>query len=219
MNPLASQDLAPFPEGVGAIAGVVLAGGRSTRMGRDKALLRLDGESLIRRQLRLLKESGVKRLLVAGAAGESVEGSALRAEIPPGVAWLADSRPDCGPLAGIAGALARLEPGETHLLVLAVDLPRLGVGLLSQLIRDAQQTPDAGVVPVVAGRWEPLVAVYPQAGLDSALIRLDRGALSVQDWVREGMRNAWMRERVMTPDEAASFLNWNHPEDLPGARL
>lgn len=199
------------------MVGVVLAGGRSTRMGRDKALIRLDGESLIRRQLRLLQETGVQRLSVA--AGERRVGSALHAEIPHGVDWLTDARPDCGPLAGIAGALAGLNSGETHLLVLAVDLPRLEVGLLGQLIGAARRTPAAGIVPVVAGRWEPLAAVYPRAGLDSALARLDRGALSVQDWVREGVRHGWMRERVMSPDESVGFLNWNRPEDLPGARL
>lgn len=219
MNPLASQELARFPERTAAMVGVVLAGGRSTRMGRDKALIRLDGESLIRRQLRLLQEIGVQRRLVAVAAGTLTGESALQAEIPPGVACIEDSRPECGPLAGITGALAGLVPGETHLVVLAVDLPRLGVGLMGSLIAAVRQTPDAGIVPLVAGRWDPLAAVYPRVGLDSALARFDRGELSVQDWVREGVRNGWMRERVVSAEEENEFLNWNRFEDLPGASV
>ena len=188
-------------------------------MGRDKALMRLNGESLIQRQLRLLLEIGVQRRLVAVAAGTLTEEGALRAEIPPGVACIEDSRPDCGPLAGITSALAGLENGESQLLVVAVDLPRLGAGLLGSLIEAVRQTPDEGIVPVVAGRLEPLAAVYPRSGLDSALARLDRGDLSVQDWVREGVRNGWMRERVISVEAEAEFLNWNRLEDLPGASV
>jgi molybdopterin-guanine dinucleotide biosynthesis protein A len=204
---------------MGAVAGVVLAGGRSSRMGRDKALIPLNGEPLIRRQLRLLQESGARRLMVSVAAGDPEAGDRLREEIPTEVECLPDARPDCGPLAGIAAGLASLRSDESHLIVLAVDLPRMEGGFLGLLFEAVQGTPDAGVVPQVDGNLEPLVAVYPRLGLASALTRLERGDLSVQEWVREGLRGGWMRTHVVSEAEAGTFLNWNRPEDLPDARV
>lgn len=219
MKPLASPDLASSQRPYGAVAGVVLAGGRSTRMGRDKAWIAVDGESLIVRQLRLLRESGVGRLLVSVAAGDPAGPDRFRSELPHAVVCLRDARPDGGPLVGIARALGALQAGESHLVVLAVDLPRLRSDLLGTLIEAVRLTPEAGVVPRFDGNLEPLVAVYPRSGLAPALTRIDRGDLSVQDWVREGLAAGWMRERLVAGDEAGAFLNWNRPEDLPGARV
>jgi molybdopterin-guanine dinucleotide biosynthesis protein A len=188
-------------------------------MGRDKAWIRVDGETLILRQLRLLRESGAGRLLVSVAAGTLAAADRFQTELPQGVVCLPDARPDGGPLLGIAGALGALQAGESHLVVLAVDLPRLCSEVLETLVEAARLTPESGVVPRVAGNLEPLVAVYPRAGLAPALTRIGRGELSVQDWVREGLTAGWMRERLVAGDEADAFLNWNRPEDLPGARI
>ena len=219
MNSLASLDLTSCPSPTGAIAGVVLAGGRSTRMGRDKAWIQVDGEALILRQLRLLQRSGVGRVQVSVGSGDLAAADRFRTELPQGVVCLPDAYPDGGPLVGIAGALGAMQAGESHLVVLAVDLPRLRSELLGRLIEDARLTPDSGVVSRVEGNLEPLVAVYPCAGLVPALTRIERGDLSVQGWVREGLAGGWMREQLVAADEADGFLNWNRPEDLPGARI
>ena len=87
---------APVP-----FAAVLVAGGRSRRMGRDKALLRLrDGRLLWERQLKILQSLGPGELFVSGPARDG---------FPADVVLLADERPDYGPLSGIVAALEAME--------------------------------------------------------------------------------------------------------------
>jgi molybdenum cofactor guanylyltransferase len=98
--------------------GVVLAGGQSTRMGRDKALLEWHGRPLLERQLDALRASGVDALRVSGER--------------PGYHGVVDAQPGLGPLGGLAG-IADALPGEAELLVIPVDMPLLGATLLRRL--------------------------------------------------------------------------------------
>ena len=97
-----------YSDGVGvrSMSGVVLAGGASRRMGRDKALMELDGEPLVARAVRLL--SGVcSDVAVASGDGRRLDGAGL------GVRQVADVVPDAGPVAGIAAGLeAGLRPAR-----------------------------------------------------------------------------------------------------------
>jgi molybdopterin-guanine dinucleotide biosynthesis protein A len=187
--------------------GVVLAGGRSTRMGRDKASLTIGGERLLDRQVRLLREIGAGRVLVSCA--NKPDGQAF----PAGTHVLLDRLPDTGPLAGIEAAL-RTADGE-RVLVLAVDLPGLDADWLRRLW--AQSSDRCGVVPVLDRRLEPLAAVYPGPARDEAVRRLDSGRLSVQELVRDGLCKGWMTPWEIPPADGARLVNWNRPGDwCPG---
>lgn len=89
--------------------GVVLAGGQSSRMGRDKALLEHKGESLLSRSERLLKQSGADSVYIS----RNTEG----------FDHIHDHFPGCGPLAGIHAAMERCS--DLPLLIIPVDLPLL----------------------------------------------------------------------------------------------
>jgi len=98
--------------------GVVLAGGRSTRMGCDKALLDWYGRPLLERQLDALRAAGVDELRISGDR--------------PGYRGIADVQPGLGPLGGLAG-VAEAVAGDADLLVIPVDMPLLGAALLHRL--------------------------------------------------------------------------------------
>ncbi|MDN5863675.1 MAG: molybdenum cofactor guanylyltransferase [Gammaproteobacteria bacterium] len=98
--------------------GVVLAGGQSRRMGRDKALLAWRGRPLIEHQIALLRDAGVADVQISGYR--------------PGYGGIDDLRTQAGPLAGLAGVAAALRD-ETELLVVPVDMPRLQPALLHRL--------------------------------------------------------------------------------------
>ncbi|WP_049621206.1 molybdenum cofactor guanylyltransferase [Frateuria defendens] len=117
--------------------GVVLAGGLSSRMGRDKALLPWQGRPLIEHQLAVLREAGVAEARVSGDR--------------PDYAGIADAQPQAGPLGGLAGVAAVLA-GEAELLVIPVDMPRLQATLLQRLRRER---PDARCL-AFAGHVLPL---------------------------------------------------------------
>lgn len=176
-------------------------------MGRPKSGLLVGGEPLLRRQLRLLLDAGVEdRWVSIGAAGNI--GMTLESE----VRVVRDQRSSQGPLAGIEQGLAQTR--AQWVLILAVDLPEMTAGFLRGLV--AQRLPGQGVVPRLAGRFEPLVAVYPQAALREAILRLDRGERSLQGFVGALVDSGQIRVREVEPEQARLFTNWNRPEDYPG---
>jgi molybdenum cofactor guanylyltransferase len=143
-------------------AGFVLAGGRSTRMGEDKALLRVGKYSLLEHALEKLR-------VVPLAAAPRIAGG--RPELKPYGTLIADVHPDCGPLSGIEAALAASD--ETFNIFLPVDMPLFPPGLLVWMLRRAQITGSAATVPCINGLAQPLCAVYHRRALEyiSAALR------------------------------------------------
>jgi molybdopterin-guanine dinucleotide biosynthesis protein A len=101
------------------LVGLVLAGGQSSRMGRDKAELILDSERLVDRAISLLKSTGCKKVILSGADG------------------LADRYHKGGPLSGIDAAVSTLTDA-TKMLVIPVDMPNLTTCLLQILLQQTQ---------------------------------------------------------------------------------
>ena len=178
--------------------GIVLAGGASSRMGRDKALLEARGG--------ILPALAARRL--AAVCAEVAVADAGRGLLP-GLPSLPDG-PGRGPAAGILGGAAAY-PGR-RLLVLACDLPRVPAALLAELARP----PEADwVIPRWSGGVEPLCALYGPAALAALGRRVERGRLALHALFEEGLA-----ARVLEGEELARFgepgeifLNLNTPED------
>ena len=151
-----------------AMTGLVLAGGRSTRMGRDKALLEWDGVALVDRTTATLRKVCDEVLIASG------DGARLGR---PGE--IADALPDAGPLGGL---LAALEAAEYPLVaVVAVDMPHASAAVLKAL---AAALGDAdAAVPVVDGRAHPLHAVYATRALPGLRDYVERGGRSVMGFL------------------------------------
>jgi molybdopterin-guanine dinucleotide biosynthesis protein A len=192
-------------------AAFVLAGGKSLRMGRDKALLEIAGEALIDRTVRLAASVASHVRVVGGAdrlAGRGFE--ILRDEIP-----------NAGPLAGIATALN----ATTHdwNLILACDLPYLTRDWLAYLVERATATRLDAVVPKSAKGYEPLCAMYRKSCIVAAQMGVDRGDLRVQDFVAELGRQGRLdtvehAEWNRFDSGARLFKNMNEPADYEEAK-
>lgn len=189
------------------LTGVILAGGKSSRMGRDKAALLVHGEPLLARQLRLLAELGIAERLVSLRAGTTPP-----VPLPADVRILPDTLADAGPLAGLERALA--QASRPLVLVLAVDLPAMNPEFLHRLAGAA--TEGCGVVPLRGGLAEPLVAIYPQTALAEIQRRLQRRELALQPLVRAGLAAGWLRGLPVPAADEPLFANWNRPEDVVG---
>lgn len=142
------------------IAGVVLAGGRSSRMGTSKAALEWHGSTLLRRVTGILARGLDGPVLVVRAPGQP---------LPPlaaGVDVLDDPSEGKGPLQGIAVALAALSDQAYSAFVCSTDLPLLHPAFIRRVTRDS----DAAdvVLPVVGGHRQPLAACYRTSLADAA---------------------------------------------------
>lgn len=185
-------------------SGAVLAGGRSQRMGRDKALIRVEGETLLARQVRLLRSAGASEVLL----NQHPDRPRPESELPPGLRLVWDAPPhlESGPLAGLA---AVLQAAQSDLVaVTAVDLPALTPDWWRRLL--ARAAPAVGVVGQrPGGFFEPLAAIFPRRALRAAEDRLASGDFALQALVREGVDQGWMRPLLMSPEEQAGLFNWN----------
>lgn len=193
--------------------GAVLIGGRSRRMGRDKALMRdAAGQTWLARILSTLRAAGASRCLAVGRAPLSPE---LRDELRRLDADLAlDRRPGLGPLAGLEAALSASP--TPWCLVVACDMPAADPALLRGL---AARRPTGSVVdqlafvPAVAGRIQPLQALYHRDLLGAVEARLER-----EDPRERSLRGLVedLAERCVQVElsEEASFFNANTPDDL-----
>jgi molybdenum cofactor guanylyltransferase len=183
------------------MTGLVLAGGASTRMGADKALLTVAGETLVARVVRRLRPVCGEVLVASG--GRPLPGL--------GDAEVADAVTDAGPMAGI---VAGLEAAGTDLVaVVAVDLPLASADVLDALASSWDGEP--AVVPLVDGRLQPLHAVYSRDAAPALRQRLEAGLRSPTDAVAALGARVVGTDGWSHLDPGGSFArNINRPEDL-----
>jgi molybdenum cofactor guanylyltransferase len=129
-------------------AAFILAGGKSTRMGTDKAFVMLNGRTLLQGALGLVREV-TANVRIVGAASKFQQFAPVVEDIFSG----------CGPLAGVHAAL--LSSTSDLNLILAVDVPFVPPDLLRYLLTQAFSDRDViAIVPRTTQGWQPLCAVY-----------------------------------------------------------
>jgi molybdopterin-guanine dinucleotide biosynthesis protein A len=144
--------------------GAVLAGGRSSRMGRDKALVEVGpGRPLVVVAAQALEAAGASAVIAVGGDQVGLEALGLR--------WVPDRFPGQGPLAGILTALA--EATTDVVVVLACDMPGVGPEVPAALVAALDDDPSARVAAAVVGdRDQPLTAAWrcstAQHGIEAA---------------------------------------------------
>jgi molybdenum cofactor guanylyltransferase len=189
-----------------SLTAFVLAGGRSTRMGTDKALLTLGGETLLARALKTLG---------AVASDVRILGSAERfGGYGPVVE---DIFPGCGPLGGIHAALSA-SPSELNLM-LAVDLPFVHARFLNFLIGRAKACGATVTVARSGGRFQPLCAVYGKSFAEVAGQALREGKNKIDPLFSSVstavIEQAELEAQGFSPEV---FRNLNTPSDWEQAR-
>jgi molybdopterin-guanine dinucleotide biosynthesis protein A len=187
--------------------GIVLAGGRSVRMGRDKATLELSERTLLARAVQTLSLV-CPEVIIAGGDESLASGCG------PEVRWVSDPPGSAGPLAGVTAGLQAAR--HRACLVVACDMPFLNPALLSHLV-DRLETFDA-VVPISQGVSQYLHAAYSRsvAATAQALLRLQ--ARSVHELVVRLQVLHLSEEHCSRFDPAGlSCFNMNTPADLDRA--
>jgi molybdopterin-guanine dinucleotide biosynthesis protein A len=184
------------------VSAVILAGGQSRRMGRDKAWIHYAGEPLVKLAVDNVRRIGIAEVFISGRP--DVDYSALDCPL------LLDLQPGIGPLSGIERGLHHCT--QPLLLVLAVDMPRMTSACLQKLV--ARCGRHTGVVPQWQSKFEPLVAIYPKRCHGFAFHRILRGSRAAHDFVADCLQERAVRRWRLSAAAARSFANWNSPDDL-----
>ncbi|HEY1787632.1 MAG TPA: molybdenum cofactor guanylyltransferase [Verrucomicrobiae bacterium] len=186
------------------ITAVLMAGGKSTRMGRDKCLIDLNGAPMWQHQLELLLSLSPEVFVAAPGCPQWV---------PANARWIPDAVRAEGPIGGLASALTRAT--HRHVLVLAVDMPAMTFEFLKKLSSLADRR--AGVVPQIGGQYEPLAAIYPRDALPAVEDQfLVKGDNSLQALLRRLIESGLMHSYSVPSSEHHFFRNLNVPADCLG---
>jgi molybdopterin-guanine dinucleotide biosynthesis protein A len=179
----------------GKLAAAILAGGASTRFGKDKSLLQIGGRTLVALTAARLAEAGFEPVVIIGPPKEY--------GIPPGVAVIPDLVIGLGPAGGV---LTALEHFQGPVLVVSCDLPELSV----ELIRRIRETYTPGC-PLL-GAWstdgpEPLCSVYHPVLLPELKSRMNERRLALHPFLEKPGA-----ARIEIP----RMVNLNRPGDWKG---
>jgi molybdopterin-guanine dinucleotide biosynthesis protein A len=185
------------------ISAVLLAGGESRRMGKDKATLLFCGKPLWEIQLEVLRRLEPAEILISARTDPAWR--------PDDVQFIADIPPSRGPLSGLAASLTNIR--TTHLLALAIDMPSISEDYLRTLCDHIEL--GRGVVPKTNHGVEPLAAIYPREAeieFREALMGTD---FSLQTVTRRQVESGKLREIRVTEQDQTLFLNMNELSDMP----
>lgn len=190
-----------------ALAAIVLAGGRSSRMGSSKPLIDWHGTPLLTRVVRVLQRVADPVVVVHGRGGGDLP------PLPPGVETAGDAHPDRGPLEGIAAGMRQIGDRAAAVYVSAADLPFLHPDFVRRVA--ACLGPDDVALPIAGGHEQPLAAVYRLSVLAEIERLLAAGTLRPAGlWDRVRLRRLAERELVALD----SLRGVNNPGELEAAR-
>jgi molybdopterin-guanine dinucleotide biosynthesis protein A len=184
------------------LTAVLLAGGESRRMGRDKATIEFEGSPLWKRQLEVLRAVRTEKIFVSARTKPSW--------LPDDAELLLDDLPSRGPLSGLTKALAAIP--TTHLVALAVDMPFMTSGQLAVLCQLAAK--GRGVVPVIGERAEPLAAIYSAEAAADFAAALAGSDSSLQRVIRKLAADEKVRLLAVPAQDEYFYRSLNEPGDL-----
>ncbi len=194
------------------VAGIILCGGASSRMGRDKASLPWRNGTLLSHAAANLSPC-VDQLFISAAPGQKLP------PIPLPFQRIDDTQPSAGPVSALADAFQSAANGGADVaIVLAVDMPDVTSSLLD-LLKGALRPEHEAVVSLAQGHRQPLCAIYrtrlstvlatysktPRVSLQSFLDKIPLRLLSEEEWKPAATSSA--------------FRQMNTPEDYEAARL
>ncbi|AJE52052.1 molybdopterin-guanine dinucleotide biosynthesis protein MobA [Paenibacillus jamilae] len=196
------------------VTGIIIAGGRSSRMGQDKALLEIEGATMLERTYITLQQA-TQRVIVVTRDDQGYEQDSMEA--------VSDIYPGMGPLSGIHAGLSAstTEWG----IVVACDMPFVQLEVLQALLvltekwaasKGAAESPLQAVIASVAGRMHPLLGVYHRSVLPSAEERLRNKRLRLTEWLETlNVRYATIADMPGVTENIwhNAVFNMNNPQD------
>lgn len=199
----AQNDREKMPAGnVMTLTAILLAGGESRRMGRDKATIDFRGQPLWQRQIELLRSLHPETIFVSARQRPCW--------LPLNTELLLDDAPSRGPLSGLTKALERMQ--TSHLVALAVDMPFMTAEHMQVLWSLAAD--GCGILPVIGDKAEPLAAIYPQGASADVSAALAGDDFSLQRLCGGLLRGGKLRVFQVAQDDEGLYRSVNERGDF-----
>jgi molybdenum cofactor guanylyltransferase len=207
------------------VAAIILAGGKSSRMGRDKATIEIDGIPLLRRIYDVVAGCNDGQIgSIAGTEGKTFDGIYIvtpwiekyRPMLPIDCNFIIEEDPHKGPLVGFAQGLSQIE--ADWILLLACDLPNLSTSFIQNSTHRLNDIP-AGSMAYLAkyeGGWETLCGFYRGNCLESLQAYINGGGQSFQGWLKTKLVTEMpiLPRKGSAKEDPQILLNCNTPADL-----
>lgn len=195
----------PAPPGkIPGVSAIVLCGGKSSRLGFDKAFLKIAGRTLVERQTDLLSGRFSRIILVTNSPGSYKAKGRVKI--------VADIVRGLGPLGGLYTGLNN--SGSEYNLVAACDMPFINLDLAAYMAGSIKEGYQA-VVPYYKKRYQPLFAVYSRDCIDKIGEALAGNKLKLARLLSEfKVRKVGKKELIKFGDPEVFFRNINTPQDL-----
>jgi molybdenum cofactor guanylyltransferase len=177
------------------VTAVILAGGKSSRMGMDKALLPWQGVPMLQRVYTVAQDCCARVEILTPWPDRYCE-------LLPNAIFQVEQKPGFGPLVALAQSLGQIE--SSWLLLLACDLPQLDSVILQDWIEQLPAADNAmACVPYRTDRWEPLCGFYHVNALSSLQTFIADGGRSFQRWLNQ------IPALPLGVDDAIAAMLWN----------
>ncbi|MBM0743856.1 molybdenum cofactor guanylyltransferase [Phormidium sp. CLA17] len=193
---------------------IILAGGQSSRMGRDKALIRVDGTPMLQRTCEIAMQCAPQVFVVTTGVRPYSGIVPARCSVIEESPLKGESKPQ-GPLVGFVQGLTQTQ--AEWVLLLACDLPRLSQAVLQRWMLQLMQVNGAmALLPKSQKGWEPLCGFYRTDCLPSLTQFMNQGGRSLQAWLAQASVQAiqFSDDPNIKRQEQAMLFNCNTPEDL-----
>lgn len=185
------------------MTGIILAGGKSTRMGRDKAFININGVSIIDNTINVFRKIFSEIIIVSNTPHKYVY---------TGIRVVSDLIPGSGALGGLYTGIHKA--CSKKCFAVACDMPFISEELIRYII---SITGYDAVIPRVNGYYEPLFSMYSKACEDIIRKQLEAGNFKINDFYSEvNVREVPEDELRLFDETLASFINVNSAEDLKG---
>ncbi len=190
-----------------SLTSVILAGGRSSRMGRDKAFLPFKGKPFLRHILETLAPSSSQVIIVANKDKSLYE--PLWQDLDVDVLFLKDKNPYEGPLNGIATAAEYVKSDKVFLAT--CDTPVIKPEVINFLLKKLNSY--ESVVPVINEKLQPLNTVYKKLAITKAQSVFENGSKSLIAWIKK-LNATYITEEDLKPydPELITYNSLNTPE-------
>lgn len=194
------------------LSGLILAGGRSSRMGQDKATIEIAGKPLIRRIYDVVAACDDSSTLPIGNIYVVTPWvNRYQHLLPISCHFILEQQPHQGPLLGFAAGLTQIN--STWILLVACDLPNLSTPVIQNWIAGLKDVPPQSIAYLPKNPrkgWEPLCGFYRRSCLDSLLEYISASETSFQGWLAKNSVSE------LPIGDRQCLLNCNSPADLLG---